>query len=192
MVDMSKSLRRGILLKKDKSYAPPKWFAIQYENLPFFWYSCSMISHLENPCPSPRPRDAAGKLPHELKKLRAPDDRRRKAQSFAQAAAKSFGSSSGPGRNRGSTSSLHKSQGIGKETVNDHAGNVGVSDDDPPGSRADGVVHSSEKASANDRPIMVQAPRKRKGPNSKPQEPGPLAIDIPAPASEGQGDKQLV
>jgi hypothetical protein len=35
MVDMSMPLRRGILLKKDKSSAPSEWFAIQFENLPF-------------------------------------------------------------------------------------------------------------------------------------------------------------
>jgi hypothetical protein len=36
MVDVSKPLRRGIMLKKDKSSAPPEWFEIQYENLLFF------------------------------------------------------------------------------------------------------------------------------------------------------------
>jgi hypothetical protein len=53
MVDMSKPLRRGILLKKDKSSATSEWFAIQFENLSFFCYSCSLIGHLENSCPDP-------------------------------------------------------------------------------------------------------------------------------------------
>jgi hypothetical protein len=35
VVDMTKPLRSGILLDKDKSSPPPKWFDVQYENLPF-------------------------------------------------------------------------------------------------------------------------------------------------------------
>jgi hypothetical protein len=100
LVDMFKPLQRGIMLKKDKSSLPPEWFAIQYENLPFFCFSCGLIGHLENSCPDLQLRDAEGKLPYELKKLHAPDDRRRMAQSFAQAVVESFGSSSGPGKSR--------------------------------------------------------------------------------------------
>jgi hypothetical protein len=52
VVDITKPLRRGILLDKDKSSPPPKWFDVQYENLPFFCFSCGLIGHLENACPT--------------------------------------------------------------------------------------------------------------------------------------------
>jgi hypothetical protein len=65
VVDFSKPLKRGIMLKKDKTSALPEWFTIQYENMSFFCYSCGLIGHLENACPTPQPRDAAGKLPYE-------------------------------------------------------------------------------------------------------------------------------
>jgi hypothetical protein len=36
VIDISKPLQRGIMLKTDKSSTPLEWFDIQYENLPFF------------------------------------------------------------------------------------------------------------------------------------------------------------
>jgi hypothetical protein len=60
VIDISKPLRSGIMIKKDKSSSPPEWFDIQYENLPFFYFSCGLIGHFESACPSPRPRMQLG------------------------------------------------------------------------------------------------------------------------------------
>jgi hypothetical protein len=188
---MSKPLRKGIMLKKGKSSLPQEWFAIQYENLPFC-FSCGLIGHLENSCPDPQPRDAEGKLPYELKKLRAFDDRRRRAQSFAQAATESFGSSSGLGKSRASVSPMFKTQGAGKGTANDPTREDGAPSVDLPNAKADVGLHWSGKEKAVQKSVMIQVPRKRKGPNSKPQEPSHPAPDLNGHVMEGQGNKQMV
>ncbi|CAO2045029.1 unnamed protein product [Urochloa humidicola] len=101
-VEVDKPLRRGVLLKTDRS-KPPEWYYIQYEKLPFYCYSCGLMGHTDLTCPTPAPRNAEGKLPYDVK-LRAPDERRKKLQSFGAAAAESYGNSHGSGR---STSSRH-------------------------------------------------------------------------------------
>ncbi|CAN6173031.1 unnamed protein product [Urochloa humidicola] len=104
-VEIDKPLHRGVLLKTDRN-KPPEWYDLQYEKLPFFCYSCGLMGHTGLECPTPAPRNALGKLPYDLK-LRAPDDRKKKLQSFGQAAAESFGSSSMGGRR---TSARHGSE----------------------------------------------------------------------------------
>ncbi|CAN6287729.1 unnamed protein product [Urochloa humidicola] len=103
-IEIDKPLRRGVLLKTDRS-KPPEWYDIQYEKLPFYCYSCGLMGHTDLNCPNPAPRKADGKLPYDVK-LRAPDDRRRRLQSFGAAAAESIGNSQGSGR---SSSSRHSS-----------------------------------------------------------------------------------
>lgn len=61
-VDLGKPLRRGVLLKTDKS-KPPDWFDLQYEKLPFYCHSCGVIGHGDLECATPAPRNALGKLP---------------------------------------------------------------------------------------------------------------------------------
>jgi hypothetical protein len=117
VIDISKPLRRGIMIKKDKSSSPPEWFDIQYENLPFFYFSCGLIGHFESACPSPEAKDAAGKLPYEHKELRALEDRRRKPPCFAQAATESFHSSSDSGRKKGNDKPMQNPHGTGKEPI---------------------------------------------------------------------------
>jgi hypothetical protein len=192
LVDMSKPLRRGIMLKKDKSSSPPEWFAIQYENLPFLCFSCGLIGHLEKSCPDPQPKDADGKLPYELKRLRAPRDIRRRAQSFAQAAVESFGNSSGSRKSGASFSSMFKAQGIGKGIANGHSREDGVPSADLLNASAGVGMHRSGKEKIGEKMVMIQVPRKRKGPNSKSQEPGHLVPDLNGPVMEGQGSKQMV
>ena len=89
---MDKPLERGVMLKPDKN-SKPEWFEIQFEKLPFYCFSCGIMGHTELDCPTPAPRNALGKLPYDLR-LRAPKERRRKFQSFGQAAEESFGSAS--------------------------------------------------------------------------------------------------
>ncbi|CAN6284607.1 unnamed protein product [Urochloa humidicola] len=99
-VEVDKPLRRGVLLKTDRS-KPPEWYEIQYEKLPFYCYSYGLMGHTDLGCPNPAPRNANGKLPYDVK-LRAPEDRRRRLQSFGAAAVESFGSSYGSGRSSSS------------------------------------------------------------------------------------------
>jgi hypothetical protein len=87
---------------------------------------------------------------------------------------------------------MHRSHGTGKEPVSDHFGDGGVFGDGLSSSRADVGVHSAVKEKPRERPIVIQVPQKRKGPNSKSQEPGPLEIELHASATEGQGNKQLI
>lgn len=91
-IDIAKPVRRGVLLKTDKN-KPPEWFTVQYEKLPFFCKSCGVIGHSELVCSTPAQRNAQGKLPYDIA-LRTPEERRKKMQSLAEAAAESFGSGS--------------------------------------------------------------------------------------------------
>lgn len=91
-VDLAKPLRRGVLLKTDRS-KPPDWFDIQYEKLPFFCHSCGIMGHGDLECVTPAQRNALGKLPYDIA-LRAPENKKKKLQGLAQAAAETFGSSS--------------------------------------------------------------------------------------------------
>lgn len=115
-IEIDKPLRRGVMLKPGK-LAKPEWFDIQYEKLPLFCFSCGMMGHIELDCATPTPRNEAGKLPYDIK-LRAPEEKRRRIQSFAQAAALSQGSGSSsrasnskPSGKKGSGHSRRETQG---------------------------------------------------------------------------------
>jgi hypothetical protein len=94
-IEIGKPLRRGVLLRMSRS-EEPRWFAIQYERLPFYCFGCGIMGHSEIECPNPVPRNVDGKLPYDVQ-LRAPEERRRRVQGFAEAAADSFGSGSSSG-----------------------------------------------------------------------------------------------
>ncbi|GJM99752.1 hypothetical protein PR202_ga16882 [Eleusine coracana subsp. coracana] len=51
------------------------------------------MGHTEVDCADPSPRNVVGKLPYDVK-FRAPEEKRRRLQSFAQVASESFGSGS--------------------------------------------------------------------------------------------------
>lgn len=89
-IDLEKPLRRGVLLRMSKM-EEPKWFGVQYEKLPFYCFACGVLGHSELECHQQVARDDKGKLPYDVQ-LRAPEERRRRLQSFAGAAADSFGS----------------------------------------------------------------------------------------------------
>ncbi|CAN6304644.1 unnamed protein product [Urochloa humidicola] len=99
-IDATKPLRRGIFLRTKKD-EEPVWYNILYEKLLFYCYSCGIMGHTDLECANLVPRNEEGKLPYE-KMLRAPDDRRRKLQNFAQADVEAYGSSSS-GQSRSST-----------------------------------------------------------------------------------------
>ncbi|KAL6883756.1 hypothetical protein ACP4OV_011170 [Aristida adscensionis] len=93
-IEVHKPLRRGVLLNTDRK-GKQEWINIQYEKLPFYCFSCGIIGHTELECANPASRDANGKLPYDLK-LRAHEERRRRFQSFSEAASEtSWSESSG-------------------------------------------------------------------------------------------------
>jgi hypothetical protein len=91
-IEIDKPLRRGVLLRMSKA-EEPRWFHAQYEKLPYYCFGCGIMGHSEVECLHPGARDDQGKLPYDVV-LRAPEDRKKRRQSFAGAAAESFGSGS--------------------------------------------------------------------------------------------------
>lgn len=71
-------------------------WGVQYERLPFFCFACGILGHSEVECSHPVPRNELGKLPYDVP-LGAPEERRRRLQSFAEAVAESWGSGSSSG-----------------------------------------------------------------------------------------------
>lgn len=100
-IEISKPVRRGVLLKTKRDGAAD-WFDIQYEKLPFYCLSCGVMGHSQLECDKPLVRNAEGKLPYDGP-LRVSDPKRKKVQSFSEAAAEAFVS--------GSSSTSRQSQG---------------------------------------------------------------------------------
>jgi hypothetical protein len=111
-IDLRKPLKRGVLLRMVRD-SEPEWFDAQYEKLPFFSFSCGVIGHGGLACDKPVVRNAQGKLSYDREiPLRAPNDRRRRIQSFTEAAAASYGSgSSSSSRPARSTQGRQEDQG---------------------------------------------------------------------------------
>jgi hypothetical protein len=84
-IPVDQPLRRWVIVRRD---GHDERFNLQYEKLPFYCFSCGLIGHGELECKNPADRDAMGKLPFD-RNLRAPDEHRRRVQSFGQAAASS-------------------------------------------------------------------------------------------------------
>ncbi|CAO2195035.1 unnamed protein product [Urochloa humidicola] len=128
-IEVNKPIKRGVLLRMSRE-GEPEWFNAQYEKLPFFCYSCGIMGHSGLECENPAPRDANGKLPYEREiPLRAPDDRKKKLQSFVDAAAESYGS--------GTSSGARSTRGLS-----------GRPDGRRAGSREDGARRSATTADA--------------------------------------------
>lgn len=89
-VELDKPIRRGVCLRMNKN-EEPSWFKAQYERLPYVCFVCGKLGHSEIECQTPVERDEHGKLPYDVQ-LRAPNDRKRRIQSFVGAAAESFSS----------------------------------------------------------------------------------------------------
>lgn len=87
-IEITKPIKRGVLLRMDRN-EEPRWFDVNYEKLPFYCFSCGLLGHSEVECNKPAPRNANGKQPYDLP-LRAPEERRRKIQGFAEAASEFY------------------------------------------------------------------------------------------------------
>jgi len=182
-IDIEKPLRRGVLLKTDRTKLPD-WYEIQYEKLPFFCFSCALLGHTHLECPTPAPRNVLGKLPYELK-LRAPDDRRKKPQSFGAAAADSFGNSSGSGR----TSTTRQSSNAHPQTPEEGKGK-GKADDEEATSPLKQKGRAYSRKGANPKKVFAEkkqadvlGQRKRKpGENAVSELKTPAASPIVVPS----------
>ena len=147
-IEVDKPLRRGVMLQTDRK-AKPEWFDIQFEKLPFYCYSCGIMGHMGLECP---------KLPYEIK-LRAPNEKKKKPQSFGQAATESFGSSSG-GTNRS-----------GARRSFDHR----------PSIKKDGTeVEDEEEVASPEKP--KEPARQRRDPNTK-EKPVDQEIEVEPPGA---------
>jgi hypothetical protein len=100
-IPFDQPLRRWVIVRRD---GRDESFNLQYEKLPFFCFGCGLIGHGELECKNPADRDALGKLPFD-KNLRAPEDKRRRLQSFEQAAASASWNSGSKDRGGGSRKS---------------------------------------------------------------------------------------
>ena len=54
---------RWVQLEKAKT-KESEFFEIQYENLPYFCFSCGLLGHAELMCPTPAGRDEHGRPPY--------------------------------------------------------------------------------------------------------------------------------
>lgn len=64
-IEIDKPLRRRVLLHMSRS-KEPKWFAVQYERLPFYCYGCGVLGNSEIECPRPIPHNEDGKIPYDV------------------------------------------------------------------------------------------------------------------------------
>ena len=78
-LDVSKPLRRWILIESARRKSTDM-YDIQYENIPHFCFSCSLLGHGDLFCPTPGIRDANGDLPFG-KGLRPQEDWKKPASS---------------------------------------------------------------------------------------------------------------
>jgi len=117
-IEVAKPMRRGVLSKTKKD-ADPVWFDLQYEKMSFYCLSCGIMGHSELECGKPVVRNASGKLPYNIK-LRAPEVRKKKkTQSFHEAAAESYGSGSSIGSKKSKGSMSRSNDLRSKNPVHD-------------------------------------------------------------------------
>ncbi|KAM0886499.1 hypothetical protein ACQ4PT_029613 [Festuca glaucescens] len=84
-IPVEKPLKRFITVERRKI---DEVYDVQYEKLPFFCFSCGVMGHSEIECLAPNDRDQQGKRGYN-NSIRAPEEKRKKMQSFSQAAAAS-------------------------------------------------------------------------------------------------------
>jgi hypothetical protein len=175
-IPFDQPLRRWVTIRRD---GRDESFNLQYEKLPFYCYSCGLIGHGELECKSPADRDSHGKLPFD-RGLRAPEERRRRLQSFEQAADSASWNSgsrkSRPGSATRRTSGDGDALKPGEQVVNS-----------PPGKGNNGKDKSKVSEIARqlfpDASVLGQLPKKRK--------PGETRDGVVGAAAEGKLIEQI-
>lgn len=177
-IQIDKPVRRGILLRINKS-EDPRWFQVQYERLPYICFHCGLMGHSDIECLTPAARGEDGKLPYDVN-LRAPEEKKRRPQSFAAAAVDSFGSGSSAGVRQSGTS--NKTGGRGPRSSDTRRSDSHVGDSEEPEIQSpmketqDVESRQAADVSPNtNRELVFQAmdenhrqgPRKRKSKNPK-------------------------
>jgi hypothetical protein len=173
-IEVTKPVRRGVLVKTKRD-SDPEWFDLQYEKLPYYCSSCGVMGHSHLECDKPLIRNEDGKLPYDVK-LRVYDPKKKKLQSFADAATETFGSasSSSSKQPRGSANlsgERNRSAGIHDDLNREEEGEVSspLKQPEPRQEREKEVTGARETAS---RQLFkagvadhVRVPRKRKSKN---------------------------
>ncbi|KAK1693801.1 hypothetical protein QYE76_010498 [Lolium multiflorum] len=156
-------LRRWVTIRRD---GHDERFNLQYEKLQFYCFSCGLIGHGELECKIPADRDALAKLPFD-RNLRAPEEHRRRVQSFGQAAASASWNSeskekvhgckkSGPSSATSRTSVDGEALKSGEQVVNSPPAKVNVGKDHSK------VAEIARKLFPGTSSSQVQAQKKRK------------------------------
>ncbi|KAM0902881.1 hypothetical protein ACQ4PT_019011 [Festuca glaucescens] len=74
-INIQEPLRRWIAIDSTLREACD-WYEVQYENLPYFCFSCGLLGHSAVTCPTPADRDDNGDWPYGIR-LRVPDERKK-------------------------------------------------------------------------------------------------------------------
>ncbi|KAM0930120.1 hypothetical protein ACQ4PT_001180 [Festuca glaucescens] len=80
-INVQEPLRRWIAIDSTLREACD-WYEVQYENLPYFCFSCGLLGHSAVTCPTPADRDDNGEWPYGTR-LRVPDERKKQASASA-------------------------------------------------------------------------------------------------------------
>jgi hypothetical protein len=113
-INIDTPLRRCIAIDSTRRESCD-WYELQYEDLPYFCFSCGLIGHSDIFCPNPRERDELGRWPYGPS-LRAPDDRKTKNQY-----SRTWNSSRGPMDNQDAENVVNEERGSSQQCGN-HGG----------------------------------------------------------------------
>jgi hypothetical protein len=166
VIDISKPLRRCILLKKDKSSAPRNGLIFSVKTClssACLVVTLGIFSQLVLPL---RPGMQMGNCRMNIRNSCA-RGQEKKTLSFAQVAAESFGSLSGSGRKKDPKQPLCNSQGSGKEPTSNQFGASGGSDDGVLSSMAGNHASGLKVTKSQQLQPVHQTLSKRKGLNAK-------------------------
>lgn len=92
-INVTEPLMRWVRLESTRT-KECVFYDIQYESLPYFYFSRSLLGHAELYCSTPAGRDAQGQLPYG-EKLRMPTCKKKLGECAVSWLWRSFGSSQG-------------------------------------------------------------------------------------------------
>jgi hypothetical protein len=98
-INVKEPLRRWIFLDSTLRETED-WYDVQYEELPYFCFSCGLLGHSAMVCPNPAVRDEFGELPYGPH-LRVSDDSRRSQGPYQASRKEGFGTQREDGSSHG-------------------------------------------------------------------------------------------